>query len=227
MESQHIVHAFDAELGGINQHLQSLGQMALQQVRNATNALEQEDPAAAAAIARADAAIDAGEIDLDADIVTLLARRQPVAEDLRKVMATSRSIADIERIGDEAARIGELTLAMLNSDSPVASASLLRESRTLGTIAIECLKQALEAIAEEDGGKAAQIMQRQGELDQEFQGGLRRLTTYVMEDQRNIGHLLHIVLINKSLERIGDHACNLAEHLIYQLRGADVRHQQA
>jgi phosphate transport system protein len=201
--------------------------MALQQVRDAINALEQEDPDAAAAIGRADAAIDAGEIDLDADIVKLLARRQPVAADLRKVMATARSIADIERIGDEAAKVGELTLAMIKSDSPVASASLLRESRTLGAIATECLERALEAIADEDGGKAALIMQRQNDLDQEFQGGLRRLTTYVMEDQRNIGHLLHIVLINKSLERIGDHACNLAEHLIYQLRGADVRHGHA
>jgi len=224
MSVQHIVHAFDAELRQIQQQLLQLGELALQQVRGAIAALEHQDPEAAATISRADETIDAGELMLDADIVSLLARRQPVAADLRRVIGTSRAITDIERIGDEAARIADLTHAMTHSDSPMASVSLLRETHALGVIATECLQQALQAIAAEDGGSAALIIRRQGELDQEFQGGLRRLTTYVMEDQRNIGHLLHIVLINKSLERIGDHACNLAEHLIYQLRGADLRH---
>jgi len=204
--------------------LLDLGELALKQVRAAIGALDHEDPKAAAAISRADEAIDAGEVDLDADIVSLLARRQPVAADLRKVMATSRSITDIERIGDEAAKVGELIREMVGSDGPMANASLLRESRALGRLAVECLEQALQATAAGDGAAAGLLMRRESELDDEFQAGLRRLTTYVMEDQRNIGHLLHIVLINKSLERIGEHACNLAEHLIYRLRGADVRH---
>jgi phosphate transport system protein len=164
------------------------------------------------------------EIEIDRDLSSIIARRQPTARDLRLLIAVSKTIANLERIGDEAARIARTVQRLLNSGMssrlrlPVADLSYESE------LATKQLRKALDAFARLDTEAAVEVLRHDDQIDQEFDGLMRKLITYMMEDPRTISSAIDLVFVAKAIERVGDHAKNLAEQIIYIVKGTDVRH---
>lgn len=221
----HIVQRYDGELSQLHILILEMGGLVLDQVRNAVNALINKDLDAANLVLRREPDVDALEIKVDNETVSIIARRSPVGSDLRIITAVSKAVTDLERIGDEAARIASIARNFYDSNSNSPSDTLLRDINTMGKLSLEILAQALDIFDKFDLERALHLAKCDIELDAEFQSSLRRLTTFVLEDARNVGHTVNIVLILKALERIGDHAKNLAEYIIFFLKGEDVRHK--
>jgi phosphate transport system protein len=171
--------------------------------------------------------VDALEVKIDNETITVIARRCPVAKDLRITTAVSKAVSDLERIGDEAARIANQAIQMYDNDSNDPCTHLLRDIKTMSRLSIQILQDAVEVFDTFDVERAQVLATGNTDLDDEFQSCLRRLATFVLEDARNVGHTINITLIIKALERVGEHARNLAEYVIYFVRGDDVRHHGA
>lgn len=223
----HTVRRYDGELNHLHYLVLELGGLVLAQVRDAVEALTRRDVALAQTVLARESSVDRGEVDADAEIVQLLARRCPVGGDLRLVFAVAKSITDLERIGDEAVKIANLCLHLYGGDTGGADPNrqLMRDVGSMASLALKHLERGLQMIDSWDEREAVQLILDHEALDEEFQSGLRRLMTFVMEDARNVGFAVNIVLIIKALERIGDHARNLAEYVVYQVRGQDIRHR--
>ena len=221
----HTVKRFDAELNRLQLRVLEIGGLALSQIKDALHALKHKDLALARNIAPRENRIDLLEVETDADIIGLIARRCPVGGDLRLVMAVSKSVTDLERVGDEAIRLANIVLQIYGNGGGEPNERLLRDAYVMGSLAVNALEKALHAFDNLDEAAALDIIAAHRQLEEEFEAGLRRLMTYVMEDVRNIGFAVSMVLAIKGLERIGAHAQNLAEYVIYQVEGKDVRHQ--
>lgn len=221
----HTVQRFDGEMSNLHMLTLEMGGLVLDQVKCALDALEEEDADIAREVIIRDQEVNELELRTDEQIVTLIARRAPVARDLRGIMAMSKAICDLERIGDEAAKIASAVITVYDSENSNPSSQLMRDVQNMGKLASRMLRQALEAFDMMDLEKAESLTNEHYELGAEFQAGLRRLMTFIMEDSRNVGHAVNAVVITKALERIGDHSRNLAEYVIYILKGIDVRHQ--
>lgn len=223
----HTVRRYDGELNHLHYLVLELGSLVLSQVRDAVEALSRRDVALAQTVLDRENAVDLGEVNADAEIVQLIARRCPVGGDLRLVFAVAKSITDLERIGDEAVKVATLGLHLFGAETGGADPNrlLLRDIASMAALALKHLECGLQMIDSWDEEKALALIRAHQSLDEEFQAGLRRLMTFVMEDARNIGFAVNIVLIIKALERIGDHARNLAEYVVYQVRGEDIRHR--
>jgi len=215
---EHIVRSYDEELQRLTGELQRMGQLALAQLRGAIDAVMQRDSDAAGRIARADAAIDALEHDISHDVVRLLALRQPVARDLREVLAALRIATDIERIGDHAANVAKRSI-VLNQSAPVQLAASLPR---LASLAESLVTDVLAAYRDDDTVKALAAWARDEALDEHYTGLFRELLTYMMEDPRNITPCTHLLFMAKNLERIGDHATNIAENVYFLVSGAQI-----
>ncbi|MEZ5577908.1 MAG: phosphate signaling complex protein PhoU, partial [Candidatus Competibacteraceae bacterium] len=171
-----------------------------------------------------DQIINGLQVKIDEDTITLIATRQPVGSDLRLIMSLSKAVTDLERIGDEAEKIARMTIKTYDVVSSPPSAKLLRDVTPMAKLATDMLHGCLDALARVDVEMAVNVARGDDNLDQEFQSALRRLITYMMEDPRTIGHAISVLFIIKALERIGDHAKNIAEYIIYLVKGKDVRH---
>jgi phosphate transport system protein len=222
----HIVRRYDSELSHAHLLVLELGGLVLNQTELALQALWERNPAAADTVIKREPEVDALELKADEEIVSVIARRAPMARDLRILMSISKAVTDLERIGDEAARIAAITLARYNKDSGDPSVNLLRDIHTMGKVVVEVLQEALQVFDALDVERAEALIARQTELGVEFQSALRRLTTFLLEDARNVGHTINVVLVLKGLLRIGDYAISLAQYTVYLLRGEDVRHQK-
>jgi phosphate transport system protein len=223
----HTVQRFDGEMSNLHMLTIEMGGLVLDQVKRALEALEQEDADIAREVIIRDQDVNELELKTDEQIVTLIARRAPVALDLRAIMAMSKSICDLERIGDEACKIASAVITIYDSEQSNPSYQLMRDVQKMGKLAARMLRQALEAFDEMDLNKAEALTNEHYELGAEFQAGLRHLMTFILEDSRNVGHAVNAVVVAKALERIGDHSRNLAEYIIYIIKGIDIRHQQA
>jgi len=221
----HTVRRFDGELSQLHLKALEMGGLALAQLKDALLALKHKDVALARAIAPRESRIDHLEIEADAEVLGLIARRCPMGGDLRMIMAVSKGITDLERIGDEAMRIASIAVQIYGNDGLDPGERLLRDVHIMGNFVVSAMEKALRAFDVLDEALANEVIGQQGQLEQEFEAGLRRLMTYVMEDARNIGFAVSVILIIKALERIGAHAQNLAEYVIFQVKGLDVRHQ--
>ena len=169
--------------------------------------------------------VDAMEVEADDRIVDLLVKRQPVGPDLRAILSLGKSVRDLERMGDEAERIARAGLdAHERNPGFKPSNELLRDVGPMGELALELVEGALRALTQLDVDEAVAVTRRDDELDGNFRSALRRLATFIMEDSRTVGNVIGTTFVLKSLERIGDHATNIAEHVIYLIRGKDVRH---
>jgi len=168
--------------------------------------------------------VNAMEVEIDRDLSTIIARRQPTARDLRLLIAVSKTIGNLERIGDEAARIARTVQRLINTGVssrmrlPVSDLSFESE------LATHQLRKVLDAFARLDVEAALDVLKHDDQIDREFDGLLRKLITYMMEDPRTISASIDLVFVAKAIERVGDHAKNLAEVIIYIVKGADVRH---
>ena len=221
---EHTVKRYDQELDDLNALVLKMGGMVQEQVGNAMEALREEDVELARTVIARDHLVNFMEVQADEQAVNLLALRQPMGKDLRTIMSLGKTVTDLERIGDEAERIARMTIQIYESGAVVPGNMLLRDTFTMARLAKGMLQDALDSLARLDVDKALEIAQFDAELDSEFQSALRRLATYLLEDPRNVGHTLNVTFVLKALERVGDHAKNIAEYVIYLVKGKDVRH---
>ena len=226
MTEGHIFKRYDGELNHLHYLILEMGGLVIAQVRDALAAFKTRDTALARKVVALDSEVDRLEVSADDEIVKLLAMRCPVSSDLRMVIAVSKSVSDLERIGDDAVRIAGLVIQLFGHESSDPNSQMLRDVNRMGEMAVTSLRNAVEVFDVWDEAKALQVIECHREMDEEFQADLRRLLTYVLEDTRNIGFAISVVLVIKALERIGHHAQNLAEYVIFQVQGEDIRHKQ-
>jgi phosphate transport system protein len=224
MNEKHISSRFDADLRDVSNRVLEMGGLAESQVVLAMHALTHIDGDAALQVLQQEERVNQMEVEIDATMQRIIAMRQPAAVDLRLLIAVSKAIANLERVGDEAARIARTVQRLI--DTGVSSrlrlpvADLSHES----DLAIAQLRRSLDAFARLDAQQALEVLKHDDQIDQEFDGLLRKLITYMMEDPRTISSSLDLVFVAKAIERVGDHAKNLAEATIYVVKGTDVRH---
>ena len=219
--NEHIVKQFDAELESIRTRVLQMGGLVEQQIVRAMEGLGNGDALLLEQVVNNDHRVNRLEVELDEACVHIIARRQPTAVDLRMIMTVVKTITDLERIGDEAKKIAKVARRLHGDDAGFAPHIELRH---VADIAVGMLKKALDAFARIDLTASAQVVRQDKEVDSEFKGIMRQLITYMMEDPRTITAALETVWVAKAVERIGDHAKNVAEQVIYIVHGTDVRH---
>ena len=222
MPEKHLSSQFDAELNATSSRLMELGGLVEVQIRQAIYALSHFSAEAANDVQNTEARVNAMELEIDREISSIIARRQPTAGDLRLLMAISKATANLERVGDEAEKMARMVLSIINKGSArlLPSADL----RLVSELAAGLLRKSLDAFARLDTTAALSILKEDDAIDREFDGYVRKLVTYMMEDPRTISSCLDLLFLAKAIERIGDHAKNIAEFTIYVVKGADVRH---
>lgn len=222
MPDKHLSTQFDTDLDVISNNLMRLGGLVESQVSQAIYALSKSSAEVAEEVLEIENEVNALEIEIDHEIASFIARRQPTAGDLRLLVAMSKTTANLERAGDEAAKIARKVTSIVNGVAPLALP--FSELRVCGGLATELLRKTLGAFTRLEVQTAVSILQNDGVFDREFDGFMRKLITYMMEDPRTISASLDLIFIAKSIERIGDHSRNIAEFIIYIVEGRDVRH---
>jgi phosphate transport system protein len=227
MNDRHLSTQFDAELSGISTRVLVLGGMVESQVERAVRALATLDSGLAAEVRATEALVNAAEIAFVRDLSTIIARRQPTARDLRLLIAISKSTANLERVGDEAAKIARTVQRLVDSGVSSRLRLPVHDLAYEAELAVAQLRKALDAFARLDVARALEVLHKDDVIDQEFEGLLRKLVTFMIEDPRTISASIDIIFVAKAIERVGDHAKNLAEQTIYVVKGMDVRHNAA
>ncbi|MEY2861614.1 MAG: phosphate signaling complex protein PhoU [Pseudomonadota bacterium] len=222
MPNKHLSTQFDTELTSVSSRVMEMGGLVESQIRRAIYALSQFSVEASNEVSANEAQVNAMEIEIDQLLSSIIARRQPTARDLRLLIAISKTTANLERVGDEAEKIARMVRSIIHSGSPRALPSL--ELRVASDLASGLLNKALDAFARLDVNAAVAILKEDDLIDAEFDGFVRKLITYMMEDPRMISPSLDLLFLAKAIERIGDHSKNIAEFIIYVVKGEDVRH---
>jgi phosphate transport system protein len=221
--NEHSSKQFDEELDEIRAMVTRMGGMVEEQARAALRSFSEHDRDLIERVVMRDQGVDEMEIQIDEACAHVIAKRQPTAIDLRLITAVSKMVTDLERIGDEAKKIAKATREILDRSSPGRLTQTLEVMNT-GNQAIEMLHDVLDAFVRLDAESATDIIRRDKQIGEHFRAILRQLVTYMMEDPRTISTALDIIFIAKSVERIGDHAKNIAKDVIYIAKGRDVRH---
>jgi phosphate transport system protein len=224
MTDKHLSTQFDAELSGISNRVLEMGGLVESQVAQALYALVNFSDTTAAQVMVQEERVNQMEIEIDHDLSAIIARRQPTARDLRLLIAISKTIANLERVGDEAARIARTVQRLISTGVSSRLRLPVTDLTFEADLAIAQLRKALDAFARLDTARALEVLKQDDQIDQEFDGLLRKLITYMMEDPRTISASIDLIFVAKAIERIGDHAKNLSEAIIYVVQGTDVRH---
>ena len=222
MTEKHLSSQFDSELNGVSSRVMELGGMVESQIHQAIYALLQFDSDAADRVMETEHRVNAMEIEIDRELSSIIARRQPTARDLRLLIAISKATANLERVGDEACKMARMVKAIIESGT--ARTLPTSDLRVAAELASALLRKSLDAFARLDTAAALSILKEDDLIDAEFDGFVRKLITYMMEDPRTISSSLDLLFLAKAIERIGDHAKNIAEVIIYIVKGEDVRH---
>jgi phosphate transport system protein len=224
MIDTHTMKQFDAELRDVSSRVLQMGGLAEAQVAQAVYALVNFSGETATQVLQQEDRLNHMEVEIDTEMQQIIAMRQPTAIDLRLLIAISKASANLERVGDEAARIARTVQRLINTGVSSRLRLPLADIQFTADLACSQLRKALDAFARLDPEEALEVLKRDDQLDQEFDGLLRKLITYMMEDPRMISSSIDLVFVAKAIERVGDHAKNLAEAVIYVVKGADVRH---
>lgn len=220
--THHISQQFNTELQTIRDHMLSMGGLVEKQITDSVTALTQGNSSLAEQVMSTEDKIDLLEVDIDEECSRVIALRQPAASDLRLVIAVSKAVTDLERIGDEANKIARFALQLIEEgESPRGYV----EMRHIANHVRDMLRDALDAFARFDVQAAVQVVGEDRNVDNEYRSAMRSLVTFMMEDPRSISKVLNVMWALRALERIGDHARNIAEQVIYLVQGKDVRHQ--
>lgn len=220
-QMSHTSRSFNQDLTEITELFLKMGELAGKQVAQAMHALIETDLHLAHQVVEQDSAVNQLEVHIDEHILLLVAKRQPAARDLRYVMAVSKGVVDIERIGDEAAKIAHMAQQVTADNS---NTYCYHEVQHLSNQVRMMLHNALTAFENLQAERAFEVMRSDGNVDFEYQSAIRALMTYAMEDARQVSHVINMMWVLRALERIGDHARNIAELVIYISSGTDVRH---
>ena len=215
MPADHIVKSYDEELSRLRNMIVEMGGLAESQLASAIDAVAKRDSALAARVVEGDAQVDELQRELDNLEIRLFALRQPMARDLREIFASLKIAADLERICDYAANVAKRSIA-LSQTPPIQPVHALPR---MGTLALALIKDVIDAYVERDADKALDVWRRDEELDEMYSSLFREFLTYMMEDPRNIGAYTHLLFMAKNIERIGDHATNIAEDLYFLVHG--------
>jgi len=218
---QHISRQFNADLEELRAHLLQMGGVVEQQLLDAIQSLESADSDLAQKVLTAEVQSNNFEISIDEECTRILARRQPAASDLRMVLAVAKIVRDLERIGDESAKIAKMAIILSEQDN---SPRGYMEIRHIGSHVCNMVRDSLTAFARYDAALALEVAREDKEVDREYGTAMREMITFMMEDPRTISRVLNILWALRSLERIGDHARNIAEQVIYLVKGKDARH---
>jgi len=222
MPDKHLSSQFDLELNNVSSRLMEMGGLVESQIQQAIYALSLFVVEVADQVITTEKRVNAMEVEIDKDISTIIARRQPTANDLRLLIALSKATANLERAGDEANKIARMVKSIASSGIYKSLPS--SELKKSAELASGLIRKSLDAFARLDTSTALTIMKEDDLIDKEFDGFVRKLITYMMEDPRTITPSLDLLFVAKALERIGDHAKNIAELIIYIVKGEDVRH---
>lgn len=224
-QPEHTLHRFDDELNEIAELVSQMGKVAVNQLQRAVKSLKKEDPARAAKVIRRDRKLNDLDVEIDEKIIQLIARRAPVAGDLRQIMAVGKVVTDLERTGDEARKIAGLCIHFCESGH-IPNDRILRDIYSMSKYVSQMLAQSMDAFSQLDIRQALDVLRMNEELEYQFESVLRYLSTFVMQDSRNVGHFVDIVLGIRALERFGGHANNIAGHVIFLATAHDVRHKE-
>jgi len=219
--TDHISKQFDADLEAIRTRMMQMGGLVEAHARAAISGYLEGDTTRAEQVIAGDSKVNDLELAIDGDLGQIIVRRQPAASDLRLILAASKIVTDLERIGDEAAKIARVTR---DSQGGAGQGPRVVALSHLSEVALGMLRRALDAFARLDAVAAARVAAEDAAIDEEFRAILRQLITFMMEDPRTISHSIQLVWVAKAFERIGDHAKNIAEYVIYIVKGRDVRH---
>lgn len=219
----HISRQFNEELEDVRNQVLIMGGLVEQQITNAVKALVEGDNALAEQVIENDRKVNGLEVAIDEECTQILARRQPAASDLRLVVAVIKTITDLERIGDQAEKIARMGSHLAEMERPK---SQYYEVQSLGENVIRMLHETLDAFARMDVDEAIKVSQSDDKIDHEYDGIIRKMVTFMMEDPRSIRRSLDVIWSVRALERIGDHSKNICEYVIYLVKGKDVRHTE-
>ena len=223
VSTEHTSKQFDAELEAIRARVLQMGGLVESQIRLAVEALVNGDVALMNRVIADDHRVNAMEVEIDENCNQIIARRQPAAGDLRMVMTVIKTITDLERIGDEAEKIARMGKLLSQRELRLVLPRY-NEVKHAADLALEMLHKSLDAFARLDLTCAAQVVRQDEQVDEEFRAIMRYLITFMMEDPRTISTALEILFVAKAIERIGDHAKNMSEYVVYMVKGRDVRH---
>ncbi|MFP5383070.1 MAG: phosphate signaling complex protein PhoU [Gammaproteobacteria bacterium] len=220
--THHISQQFNAELETLRTHLLEMGGLIEKQLVDAVAALVDGDSGLAGEVLRIEPRVNALEVLIDDECQRVLAKRQPAASDLRLILAVSKCTGDLERIGDESAKIAKMAINLAEEG---ASPKGYVETRHIANLVRRMVHDTLDSFARFDAEKAIGVARSDREVDIEYKSATRALVTFMMEDPRSISRVLAVMWSLRALERIGDHARNIAEQVIYLVKGKDVRHR--
>lgn len=222
MVDKHLSSQFNTDLDGISTQILIMGGLVETQVMTAVEALKNSDLRLVDQVFLNEKKVNQMEVLIDHDLTTIIAMRQPTARDLRLLIAISKATTNLERVGDEAVKIARMAKQIAETGLP--KNLIFSDLLLIVDMATASLRQALDALARLDMAAAIVIMREDDKVDAEFNSFTRKLMTYMMEDPRTISVCLNLMFIAKALERVGDHATNIAEFVIYIVKGQDIRH---
>ncbi len=222
MQSEHTYKQYDAELEAVRAKVLEMGGLVEQQIVNALESLVTANPTLAESVIKNDHRVNALEVQVDEDCSHIIARRQPAAGDLRMIMMVVKTITDLERIGDEATKIARVAEKIYESDRMFTPR--FAEIKTMVSLVRDMLRTSLDAFARLDVSKTVEVARQDEQVDEQFRVAMRQLITFMLEDPRTISMSLEVLFVAKAIERIGDHAKNIAEYVVYMVKGKDVRH---
>ena len=220
--TEHLSKQYDSDLDALRSRVLQMGGLVEAQILAAIEGFSTGNPELFERVIETELRVNGYEVSIDTDCSHIIVRRQPAATDLRLIMAVSKTVTDLERMGDEAEKIARMSKQIHERDR--LKVQRFGQIRHVGNIAVQMLRQALDAFARLDAEQAAQVVREDMTLDDEFRSIVRQLVTFMMEDPRTISSALEVLWIAKAIERIGDHAKNVAENVIYIVKGTDVRH---
>ena len=222
MQSEHTSKQYDGELESVRAKVLQMGGLVEQQIAQALEALVSANPKLADEVISNDHRVNALEVSVDEDCSHIIARRQPAAGDLRMIMMVVKTITDLERIGDEATKIARVAQKIYESDRMYSPR--FTEIKNMTAMTREMLRTSLDAFARLDVTKTVEVARQDEQVDEHFRAIMRQLITFMLEDPRTISMSLEVLFVAKAIERIGDHAKNIAEYVVYMVKGKDVRH---
>ncbi|HQT82250.1 MAG: phosphate transport system regulatory protein PhoU [Ferrovum sp. 37-45-19] len=218
----HTIKQFDVELEAVRAKVLEMGGLVEEQIEKAVESLHEGNLILADHVISEDHHVNALEVGIDENCTFIIARRQPAASDLRLIIAIIKTITDLERMGDEAEKIARMAKMIHTSDRLMHNRPV--DLRHVAHLAVDMLRRALDSFARLDANSAMKILRDDLDVDESFRGILRQLITFMMEDPRTISNSIELLFAAKAIERIGDHAKNIAEYVIFLVKGKDVRH---
>lgn len=216
----HIYTPYQEELESVRSRFIEMAGLVETQLLDSVQAIDTLDADLAETVLVKESLIDKMEVELEQDCTQIIALRAPTASDLRSVLGTMRCVGELERVGDEAKKIAKMTVK-LQDESEIKG---YKEVRHLSKGVIKILREAIDSFARMDDEGALRIVEQDNDIDSDYASAIRELITYMMEDPRNISRSINILWVLRSLERVGDHAKNICEAIVYVVRGKDIRH---